>query len=222
MATPGIDDTLHEVVVHMRQQGQEVLHVWHFRNETAVDDMESRLLRALLECYLTQLLPQCSNLLTIERVTGMQVGPTLGPMYEIQPGEDDVAQGALSADALPTHDSIVANIHTTRAGRSGRGRKFIAGIPEGAAIGSLVSPTHAFWLAVLAWAACVATKFIHGNELSGPNTISVGVLAKTLKAPDSDGKRKAPWPDATFARATSIRPKNIVGTMNSRKYNRGS
>lgn len=222
MATPGTDDTVHEVVVHMRQQQQEVLNVWQFRCDTAVDDMETQLLRALLECYLTTLLPQLGNKLTIEKVTGMQVGPTLGPMYEITPEEEDVVQGAATGDTLPTHDSVCISIHTTRPGRSGRGRKFLPGVPEAATDGSNVTPTHAFWLAVLAFAACVAQKFIHGNELSAPNTISVGVIAKSLKPVTGDEKRKAPWPVNLFAPATRLTARPIVGTTNSRKVGRGS
>lgn len=222
MATPGADGTIHEVVVHMRQQQQEVLNVWAFQLETPVDDLELRLLRALLECYLTVLLPGSGSLLTVERVTGMQVGPTLGPMYEITPGEDDTVQGAAVGDTLPTHDSVSIRIHSTRPGRSGRGRKQIPGIPEGATTGSTINTAHAYWDVILAFVACVAGKFIIPNELNGPNAISLGVLARTLKPADAQGKRKAPWPVDTFARATrmSVMPK--VGTTNSRKVGRGS
>src|SRR5215208_994768 len=123
MPTAGLENTLHQVTVHMRQQQQEVLHVWAFFLDTAVDDLETRLLRALLECYLTTLLPASGSLLTIERVSGMMVGPTLGPIYEIAPEETDVVIGAATGDTLPTHDSVSISIHSTRAGKSGRGRK---------------------------------------------------------------------------------------------------
>lgn len=220
--TPGVDDTLHEVVVHMRQQQQQVLNVWQFRNETAVDDMEVRLLRALMLCYIEVLLPGLGSKLTLEKVTGMQVGPTLGPIYEIGPEEGDVIVGAAAGDTLPTHDSICANIHTVRPGRSGRGRKFIPGIPEGATDGSNVTTTSAAWLAVVAFLACVGTKFIHGTELAGPNTISLGVIAKSLQTPNAEGKKLAPWPLDLFSRATRMTAKPIVGTTNSRKIGRGA
>lgn len=222
MATPGTVGTLHEVVVHMRQQGQQVLNVWHFQVETAVDDLEVRLLRALLECYLTVLLPGSGSLLSVERITGMQVGPTLGPMYEIGPEEEDVLVGAATGDTLPTHDSVSISIRSTRAGRSGRGRKQLPGIPEGATVGSTISTAHAYWGVILAFVACVAGKFINTNDLTEPNTISVGVLARTLKPADAQGKRKAPWPIDTFARATRIVATPKVGTTNSRKVGRGS
>jgi hypothetical protein len=222
MATPGADDTLHEVVVHMRQQQQEVLNVWHFFNDTPVDDMELRLLRALLECYLTVLLPGSGSKLTVERVTGMQVGPTLGPIYEIAPIEGDVIVGAAAGDTLPTHDSVAVSIHTTRPGRSGRGRKFLAGVPEAATDGSNILTGGPYWAAVLAFLVCVGTKFIHGAELAGANTISLGVLARLLKPADALGKRKAPWPIDTFAHATRITARPMVGTTNSRKVGRGS
>jgi hypothetical protein len=222
MATPGADDTIHEVVVHMRQQQQEVLNVWHFFNDTPVDDMELRLLRALLECYLTVLLPASGSLLTVERVTGMQVGPTLGPMYEITPDEGDTVAGAAAGDTLPTHDSLSIRIHSARPGRSGRGRKQLPGVPEGATVGSTITTGGAYWTAVLAFLVCVGNKFIHGNELSGANTISLGVLAKTLKPLDVNGKRKAPWPVDLFSHALRLSATPKVGTTNSRKVGRGS
>lgn len=222
MATVGADDTIHEVVVHMRQQQQEVLNVWQFFLDTPVDDLETRLLRALLECYLTVLIPASGSLLSVERVTGMQVGPTLGPLYEITPEETDIVIGGVATDTLPTHDSLSCGIHSTRPGRSGRGRKQLPGVPEAATIGSTIITGGAYWAAVLAFLACVAEKFIHGAELSGPNTISLGVLAKTLKPADADGKRKAPWPIDTFAHATRLTALPKVGTTNSRKVGRGS
>jgi len=222
MATPGADNTIHEVVVHMRQQNQEVLNVWHFYNNTPVDDMELRLLRALLECYLDVLLPASGSLLTVERVTGMQVGPTLGPLYEITPGEDDDVIGAAEGDTLPTHDSLSIRIHSMRPGKSGRGRKQLAGVPESATVGSTIITGGPFWTAVLAFIICVGGKFIHETELSAPNTISLGVLAKTLKPLDAAGKRKAPWPVDLFSHATRISALPKVGTTNSRKVGRGS
>lgn len=222
MATVGVDDTLHEVVVHMRQQNQMVLNVWQFRLETAVDDLELRLLRALLECYLLQWLPHASATLSIVKVTGMQVGPTLGPMYEIIPGEDDTINGAAVGGGLPVHDSCSIRIHTTRPGRSGRGRKQMPGIPENATTDSAILTDSAYWEAILAFLACVMAKFVHGAELSGPNTISVGVIAKTLKPLDANGKRKAPWANDLFARATRLTAEPKVGTTNSRKVGHGA
>ena len=222
MATPGTANTLHQVTVHMRQQGQQVLNVWDFYLDTNVDDLEVRLLRALLECYLTVLLPGSGSLLSIERVTGHQTGPTVGPMYEITPEEGDVLLGASAGDTLPTHDSVSIGIHTTRAGKHGRGRKQIPGIPEAATTGSTINTAHAYWGVVIAFAACVAGKFIHLTELDAPNRISVGVLARSLKPLDANGKRKEPWAISQFAHATRFTTKPQVGTTNSRKVGRGS
>jgi len=222
MAMPGADNTVHEVVVHMRQQQQEVLNVWQFYNDTPVDDMELRLLRALMLCYIEVLIPASGSLLSIERVTGTQVGPTLGPMYEIGPEEGDVIIGGVSTDTLPTHDSLSVGIRCTRPGRHGLGRKQLPGVPEAATIGSTIITGGPYWAAVLAFIACVSEKFIHGTELSGPNTISLGVIAKSLKPLDVNGKRKAPWPVDLFSHALKMKALPKVGTTNSRKVGRGS
>lgn len=222
MATPGIDDSLHEVVVHMRHQQQEVLNVWHFQCITAVDDLEVRLLRALLECYLLQWLPHASSGLTIERVSGMQVGPTLGPMYEIFPGEEDTVAGAATGGGLPTHDSCSIRIHTTRPGRSGRGRKQMPGVPEIATNDSVILTDSDYWEAILAFIACVMAKFVTSTDLTAPNTILLGLISKTLKPHAPDETPKAPWPLETFARCTRLTALPKVGTTNSRKVGRGS
>lgn len=222
MATPGADNTVHEVVVHMRQQQQEVLNVWQFFNDTPVDDMELRLLRALMLCYIEVLIPASGSLLSIERLTGMQVGPTLGPMYEIGPEEGDAIIGGVSTDTLPTHDSLSVGIRCTRPGRHGLGRKQLPGVPEAATIGSTIITGGPYWAAVLAFIACVSEKFIHGTELSGPNTISVGVISKSLKVVVAPAKPKAPWPVDLFSHALKLKVLPKVGTTNSRKVGRGS
>jgi|SRR5215204_128144 len=222
MPTPGVAGTLHEVTVHMRQQLQEVLNVWHFQCITAVDDMETRCLRALWEAYIESYLPAAGSLLSIERISAAQVGATLGPIYELFPSEGDVLNGGGAVDTLPTHDSLSIGIHTTRPGRSGRGRKQMAGIPEAATVGSTITTAHAYWLAVQAFIADLDAKFIPTGEPIGDNIVVLGVIAKTLKPHVPPAVPKAPWPVDTFARALRLSARPVVGTTNSRKVGRGS
>jgi hypothetical protein len=217
MPIPGTAGTIHEVTVHMRMLNQEVLNVWAFEFVTSVDDIPTVVLRPLLESYLDDYLPGAGTQLTIERVSGMQVGPTLGPMYEIMPTGDDTKHGGAASDALPTHDSCCINIHTVRPGRSGRGRKFMAGIPEAATISSNIIEAHAYWLALLAFMASLDTKFIHTDDPPATNRVEIGVLSKTIAGVD-----KAPYPTTAFARAQRFAARPVVGTTNSRKVGRGS
>lgn len=219
MPTPGVEGEIHEVVLKMRQESQVVLNVLHFRCDNAVDDMETRLLLALLVCLTTILRPVAASTWQVVGAQGKRVSPDVGPIYEVAPPDPDAVQGEAVGDALPSFCSIVVNIHSIRGGRSGRGRMFIPGIPEGATQGSAVPTTNPYWAAIINYLACVAGSFINGDELPGANQISLGVLSRKLGGPDH---LKPPYVPAQFARATKLIPNNLIKTTNSRKIGHGS
>lgn len=221
MPTPAVGNEIWEVTTEGTQEGQQVMCVWHFRCDTAVDDIETRLLRALMECFLLHLIPVAASTFQLTRVYGKRVFPTLGPIIENFPDPADTVQGEAVGDAAPSFVSICANIHSTRGGRSGRGRKFLMAVPEGATQGSFIPPTNPYWLAVIAFCACVATKFIHTNEPLGSNRISLGVFSRKLGVTVvADG------PDIYhaegFAPATLLKPINRISHNVSRRVGRGS
>jgi hypothetical protein len=216
MATPGTAGELHEVVLKMRQESQTVLNVLHFRCETNVDDLETRLLLALLTCLSTILRPVAASTWQIVGAQGKRVYPDVGPIYEVGPPNPATVQGLAEGDALPTFCSIVVNIHSTRGGRVGRGRMFIPGIPEGASQGSAIPTTNPYWTAIINYLLCVAGSFIHDTDLTGANTISLGVLSRKL------GNSKPPYTAVQFARATKLVPNNLIKTTNSRKIGHGN
>lgn len=221
MATPALQGEIWEVTTEGTQEGQQVMNVWHFRCDTNVDDIEGRLLRALMECFLTNLIPVMASTFQLTRVHGKRVFPDLGPIIENVPLGTDTVQGAAVGDAAPSFVSICANIHSTRGGRSGRGRKFLMAVPESSTQGSFIPPDNAFWLAVLAFALCVADKFIHTGEPLGDNRISLGVFSRKLgvtivaNAPDI-------YHAEGFAPATVIKPIARISHNVSRRVGRGS
>lgn len=216
MATPAAVGEIHEVVLKMRQESQQVLNVLHFRCDNSVDDMETRLLLALLVCLSTILRPVAASTWQIVGAQGKRVYPDVGPIYEMAPPDPDEVQGEALGDALPSFCSIVVNIHSIRGGRSGRGRMFIPGIPEGASQGSAVPTTNPYWTAIINYLACVAGSFINGDDLPGANQISLGVLSRRL------GNLKPPYTATQFARATKLIPNNLIKTTNSRKIGHGN
>lgn len=216
MPTTAAVGEIHEVVLKMRQESQQVLNVLHFRADTAVDNMELRLLTALLTCLATVLRPQAASTWQIVGAQGKRVYPDLGPIYEVGPPDPDEVQGESAGDALPTFCSIVVNIHSVRGGRSGRGRMFIPGIPEGASQGSAIPTTNPYWTAIIAYLACVAGQFIHDVSDLDPNQLSLGVLSRKL------GNSKPPYTAAQWARATKLIPNNLIKTTNSRKIGHGN
>jgi hypothetical protein len=223
MPTPAALGEIHEVVIKMRQESQQVLNVLFFRCDSAVDDMELRLLTALLTCLAGQLRPVAASTWQIVGAQGKRVYPDLGPVYEVGPPDPLAVQGESEGDALPSFCSIVVNIHSTRGGRSGRGRMFIPGIPEGASQGSSIPTTNPYWAAILAYLACVAAAFVRTGSELGTNRIALGVLSRKLGGVDAQGKlRKPPYDAAQWARATRLVPNNLIKTTNSRKIGHGN
>jgi hypothetical protein len=217
MATPAAAGQIYEVITHQRQEGQEVLNVNYYRCVTAVDDLEVRLLRALIVCLTTLLRPTQGSNWQFVKMSMKRVYPDLGPIVELNPESTDEVQGESEGDTLPTHCSLCVNIHTTRGGRSGRGRMFLAGIPEGATSGSYIEQTNPHWTAILNYLACVAAAFVKPTVDTGSNIIQLGVMSRKLA-----GVAKPPFPATAFAPATKLVPRNIVGSSNSRKVGKGS
>lgn len=205
-----------EVVLEGRQESQQVLNVMHFRARGAVADVELTLLRQVIVCILTALRPVMGANYQVVRAKGKQVAPILGPEIELMPESGEAVQGAEEGDTLPSYVSLCINIHTTRGGRSGRGRMFIPGIPEAATQGSFIPIDNPFWIGVLAYIACIADSFIHPDELAEANKWDLGVMSRKI------GGFKPPYLPAGFARATRLTAKNALGTTRSRKVGKGS
>lgn len=219
MATPAAAGEIHEVVLKQRQENQQVLNVLHFQCDTAVDDMETRLLLALITCLTTILRPGAASTWQVVGIQGKRVYPDVGPIYEIGPPDPEEVQGEATGDALPTFCSIVVNIHSLRGGRSGRGRMFIAGIPEAASQGSHIETTNPYWTIIINYLACVAASFIHSATDLDTNQISLGVLSRTVP---TGATNKPPYINGQWARATKLVPNNLIKTTNSRKIGHGN
>jgi hypothetical protein len=213
--TIGAVGTIHQIDVLMRQEGQHIMNSFFVQVDSTVDSMETRVLRAILDCFLEILIPASGSNLLVETVRGKEVAPTLGPIYEIQPLATETVQGEATGDTLPSHISLAVNLHTTRGGRSGRGRFFIPGIPEAASQGSFIQTTNPYWTVILAFVACLASKLIHVNEPIGTNQVSWGVMSRKL------GGVKPPYLVTGFAPVTRAVARNILGSSNSRKVGRG-
>lgn len=211
-ATPAAQGEVWQLRFEGRQEGQQVINVLHFRAETASDDVQTRLFTAILTCFVTTLLPKLSTQYKFERLIGKRVTPDVGPDMVIAADETMNAEG--NAAALPSYASAVLSIRTTRAGRSGRGRMFIGGIPEISTINSSFDPGSEFWIALVAFVTCIGTKFLV-PDVAQPNQWSFGVMSRKL------GGAKPPFAANGYAPYTSIEPKAIVATTRSRKIGHG-
>jgi hypothetical protein len=197
-------------------EDQEHLNILGFAARSAIDDVQLRLLKALVDCFLLNMIPGLSSKFTLNGATGHQVYPALGPEVEYFPTDTSIAHtGLATGDGLPSYSSCVTSIHTTRGGRSGRGRMFIGGVPEGSTTFSTLNVEGAFWVALLAYIACVTEKFIHSGD-PGANEWQLGVISRKL------GGTTEPISAAGFAPATSLVPHRLLATTRSRKIGHGS
>lgn len=215
MAAPATTGDIVQVRIVGRQEEQEVLNVMHFRTETGDTDFIIHLLQVIVACLVDSFLPHAGSLYHLEKVEGMRVAPTVGPWFEVSPDPAGLIQGAETGDTLPTLNSCVISIRTERAGRSGRGRIFLGGIPESSTTGSFINPESPYWGAVGAFAACLFSHF-HYTSFPPSNSWQLGVMSRKI------GGAKPPFLTTGFSPVTALTPHRLIATTRSRKVGHGS
>lgn len=214
MAFPAAINDMFQVRVRGTQEGQETNNVFHFVCVGASADTELKLIVALVSCFITHIIPVASSQWSLTSVLWKRVSPTLGPEFEYIPPAAEV--GAGNAAALPSYASVVTSIRTAQGGRSKRGRFYLPGIPENVTVNSRLDTTNAYWTAILAFAACLASKFINPDPAGGVDLFNMGVYSRKI------GGSSFPYGAAGFTSATSFVPHDLLATTRSRKVGRGS
>lgn len=205
-------------IVQVLSQGvienQLVENVWYFRPQAADTDMLLHLLTAISQCLITSLLPVLSPAYALERLVGTIVGPAVGAQAIWYPEGGESLAGEGAGDSMPSFVSAVVSLHTERPGRSGRGRIYFTGIPEGQAIKSVItqdSPLHA---GLIAFLACMLTTF-QPKDVPVAGDYEWGVLSRKI------GGLKPPFNTTGFAPIVDAIPNRELGTTRSRKIGRG-
>lgn len=216
MAVIAAANEIWQVTQKMRLDNQEVLNVLHFATPAGDNDVVQHLLKALIDCFLLQFLAGASSGLSVELVKGHRIFPDIGPEYEyVPPGTSVSNNGSLDTDSMPSFVSAVVSIHTTRGGRSGRGRMYLAGMPESSVQHSRITVPSAFWTALINYVACVVAAFLLGDPPPA-NAWQLGVFSRKL------GNSAPPFLAAGFAPATLLIPHAELATTRSRKIGHGS
>lgn len=210
---PAAVNDLFQVRIKGFIEGQETNNVLHFKAVTTTADVETALIMALLACFIDVLLPGLSLNWKLDQVVWKRVSPTLSPEFITLP--DPSNAGAVTGDSLPTFNAALISIRTAEGGRSKRGRMYLAGIPESATIKSSFDLGGAPWAAILAFVACVISKFVD-NEPVGVDQFKLGVYSRKI------GGSAFPYNLAGFAQAVQLSPVALIATMRSRKVGRGS
>lgn len=206
---------VYQVTIMGKLEEQDCQNVMYFRTELGDNNVEDHLLKAILDCFINNLIPVLSSEFDILGIKAKRVVPTLGPELFVGPGVGQETEGQSAGDGLPSFASCRVRIRSTRGGREGLGRFSIGGIPESATVSSFITTESAFWIAVVAYVACVVAAFIH-EGFPVANTWSLGVMSRKI------GGAKPPFTADGFASATTLQPINAIGTVRSRLVGHGS
>lgn len=202
------------VLLQGRIEEQLCENVLFFRAATPDPDVLAGLLADLIECFLTGLVPALGSTYTFEQAVAQRITPTMGAEVIFTPDNTFSVQGAAAGDAEPSFVSALISLRSNRAGRSGRGRMFIAGIPEGETTASLINSEGALWAALLAFIVCMLGKFI-SPDVPPAGQWEWGVFSRKI------GGTKDPFSALGFAPMIAATPKQLLATTRSRKIGHG-
>lgn len=203
-----------QVLIQGVIEGQQCENVLYFRSQAGDTDVVAHLLQALLTCFLEGLVPHLASTYTFDRLLAKRVTPDVGPDIELVAGEGVATQGAEAGDAEPSFVSALISLHTTRAGRSGRGRMFIPGVAEGDTTASKIGIETPLWAAIIAFVACMVGQFFT-RDVPADGNWEWGVESRKI------GGLKPPFLAAGFAPLTRAVPQQYLATTRSRKVGRG-
>lgn len=213
MPIPVATGNIVQVLIQGTIEQQQCENVTYFRAQAADTDMLLNLLAKVATCMLA-MVPILNPSYILERIKGKIVSPAVGLEDEWTPEPTDNVQGEAAGDGLPSYCAALISLRTLRPGRSGKGRMYIAGVPESATAYSNIiagSPMHA---ALAAFAACLLTTFAV-KELPAAGDYEWGIMSRKI------GGLKPPFLPAGFAGIVDARVNIALATMRTRKVGRG-
>lgn len=202
-----------QVLVQGTIEAQACENVWYFRAQAADPDVLLHLLADIVACLLP-LIPHLSSTYRLERLKAKIVSPAVGLEEEWTPAPTDTVLGEATGDGRSSYDACLISLRTTRPGRSGRGRTYLAGVPEADTQGSEINTESALWVALIAFAACMVGKF-HPRDVVVAGDYEWGVMSRKI------GGDKPPFLPTGFAPVIKATPDNMLATQRSRKVGRG-
>lgn len=196
-----------QVTVNGEIDGQRTANVLHFKDQVVATGDESTLAQAVMDCVTSALLTGLTTDYKLTSVSAKRILPTVGnEVILVAPGG---SAGSI-AGSLPSFNAAVISLRSNRAGKSGRGRMYIAGIPNSGESASQVSSTLQAVLA--AFITCLVGKFVGLLPSEGFNW---GIFSRKNYAL-TPGTESTWWSEVTQAVVNSD-----IGTMRSRKLKVG-
>ena len=203
-----------QVLIQGKIENQVCENVLWFRAQGADTDVLLHLLTQIMTCFTTTLLPVLASSYEFERVIGRRMIPDVGADYEVKLAPGDTVIGQAAGDAEPSFVSGLISLRAARGGRSGRGRMFIAGVPESGTLKSFIPTEGAFYAGMVAFVACMLEHFLTADVLL-LNHWEWGVFSRKL------GNAKAPFLAAGFSPMVDAKVKTALATTRSRKIGHG-
>ena len=196
MAQPAVNGQHYQVRIKTLLHGQSCLNVINF-TAVGTPDLIDDLLTPVLACFADNLLPVLSADLQLVGADVKNITGSTAQEAEVSQETDNVGEEA--GDSLPSTNAAVLKLRTSHVGRTGKGRMFLAGLPESGVVKSNLDPT--FIAAAVAFLACMFTAY-HAGDPPAANQFIWSVWSR---------KDSAFYPVESY----SVNP--IVGTMRSRK-----
>src|SRR5258705_3839982 len=214
MPTPALLNSMWQVKIVGRVEGQQTNNIFHFSCVGASSDVLVHLVQVFAQCFIDNLLPVLSSSWTLEKFTYQQVSAPISPSFDYVPA--GVLAGAGNAAALPSYSSCVVSIHTPLGGKSRRGRFYLPGVPENQTVNSKLDTALPFYIAAVAFVACFAAYFFHPEPAERTLLFDLGVYARQV------GGTHFPFTNAGFTGANEFVVQSVLGTTRSRKLGIGA
>lgn len=203
-----------QVLIQGKIEDQECENVLWFRAAGNDTDVALHLLTEIMECFVTTLLPVLASSYEFQRVIGRKMIPDVGADYEVHQDAGDTVIGQAAGDAEPSFVSALISLRAARGGKSGRGRMFLAGVPESGTLKSYIPTEGAFFAGMVAFIGCMMGKFLAPHTLP-LNKWEWGVFSRKF------GNAKAPFLAAGFSPLVDAVAKPLLATTRSRKIGHG-
>lgn len=203
-----------QVLLQGKIENQECENVIWFRSAGADSDVALHLLTEIMECFVTTLLPVLASSYEFERVVGRRMTPTVGNDIEVRQAAGEDVLGQAEGDSEPSFVSALISLRSVRGGRIGKGRMFIAGVPESGTLKSYIPTEGAFYAGLVAFVGCMMGKFLAPHTLP-LNKWEWGVFSRKI------GHAKAPFDPLGFSPIADAIVKPLLSTTRSRKIGHG-
>lgn len=173
--TPNVVEVTFE---HFGYAAKNMSHVLHLLNNNppTVEDQVNDLIFNLANWYAVQVMPWIGHEVQFDTATCLPIDEA-GLFQTIDHAH--IVHGGLSGVAMPNQDAFCLELLTLTAGRMGRGRKYVSGIPRSVVVGNDVT---------LQWAISIRDAWRGLIPIAAGLGWTWGVLSKRLDgAPRTEG-----------------------------------